>query len=91
LIPTDFSPNAQKAADYAVRLFSDVSELVLVHTYQIPHSGANVLISVQDLLEKRLSIFCNLRKIESSICFQIPNRHYPLKRGLENLKKFFAE
>lgn len=52
LIPTDFSINAQKAAEYAVRLFSDESELVLVHTYQIPHSGANVLISVQDILEK---------------------------------------
>lgn len=52
LIPTDFSPNAQKAADYAVRLFSEESEMVLVHSYQIPHSGANVLISVQDILEK---------------------------------------
>jgi nucleotide-binding universal stress UspA family protein len=52
LIPTDFSPNAQKAVDYAVRLFSDESELVLVHTYQIRHTGANVLISIQDLLEK---------------------------------------
>lgn len=52
LIPTDFSDNAQKAAEYAIRLFVDEAELILIHTYQIPHSGANVLISVQDILEK---------------------------------------
>lgn len=52
LIPTDFSDNAKKAAEYAIRLFADEAELTLVHAYQIPHSGANVLISVQDILEK---------------------------------------
>lgn len=52
LIPTDFSSNAKKAAEYAIMVFGDEAEITLVHAYQIPHSGATVLISVQDIIEK---------------------------------------
>lgn len=52
LIPTDFSDNAKKAMVYAVNLFGTDSKYTLVNGYQVPHSGANMLISIADILEK---------------------------------------
>ncbi len=52
LIPTDFSENASKAAEYAVALFGNSSTYMLVHGYEVPHSGATMLISIADILEK---------------------------------------
>ena len=52
LIPTDFSDNANKAISYAVSLFGMDSNYVLVNGYEVPHSGATMLISIADILEK---------------------------------------
>ncbi|MCF8257847.1 MAG: universal stress protein [Flavobacteriales bacterium] len=52
LIPTDFSPNAHKAAVYALRLFGDSARYTLVNAYQVPHSGNTMLISIADILKR---------------------------------------
>lgn len=52
LIPTDFSDNAQKATDFAITLFGTDATYTLVHSYDVPHSGATMLISIADILEK---------------------------------------
>lgn len=52
LIPTDFSDNAKKAMLYAVKLFGKDSKYTLVNGFEVPHSGANMLISIADILEK---------------------------------------
>ena len=52
LIPTDFSDNANKAMRYAVELFGEDAKYVLVNGYEVPYSGASMLISIADILEK---------------------------------------
>ena len=52
LIPTDFSDNANKAISYAVSLFGTDSNYTLVNGFEVPHSGATMLISIADILEK---------------------------------------
>ncbi len=52
LIPSDFSANAQKAAAYAISLFGAKANYTLVNSYEVPHSGATMLISIADILEK---------------------------------------
>ncbi|MFM1876769.1 MAG: hypothetical protein RL266_2506 [Bacteroidota bacterium] len=52
LIPTDFSENADKAMRYAVELFGEDANYLLVNGYEVPHSGATMLISIADILEK---------------------------------------
>lgn len=62
IIPTDFSDNASKALDYAVNLFGTSSKYTLVNGYEVPHSGANMLISIADILEKdALQLLFDLR------------------------------
>lgn len=52
LIPTDFSDNAKKAMQYAVNLFGTDCKYTLANGYEVPHSGASMLISIADILEK---------------------------------------
>lgn len=52
LVPTDFSDNASQAIDYALLLFGKEAEYQIVNTFEVPHSGLNMLISVADILEK---------------------------------------
>lgn len=52
LIPTDFSDNAQKAVDFAVTIFGADAKYTLVNSYEVPHSGTTMLISIADILEK---------------------------------------
>jgi nucleotide-binding universal stress UspA family protein len=52
LIPTDFSDNAKKAIEYALMLFGTEASYTLLHGYEVPHSGASMLISIADILEK---------------------------------------
>jgi nucleotide-binding universal stress UspA family protein len=53
LIPTDFSDNARKALDYALTLFGDNEpEVVLLNTWQIPHTGVGMLVSIEDILKE---------------------------------------
>ncbi|WP_306640708.1 universal stress protein [Sanyastnella coralliicola] len=51
LIPIDFSENAKVALRYAMLLFGDESpEVVLLNTWQVPHTGTGMLVSIDDLL-----------------------------------------
>ena len=52
LIPTDFSDNAVRAATYALKLFGDKANYTLLNAFEVPHSGATMLISIADILEK---------------------------------------
>lgn len=52
IVPTDFSDNAKKAANYAMALYDESAEIHLVNAFQIPHSGATMLISLNEILEK---------------------------------------
>lgn len=51
VLPTDFSENARNASRYALRLFdSEEVEFTLLNCYAMPHSGADMLISLIDIL-----------------------------------------
>lgn len=52
LIPTDFSANAERAIDFAITVFGSDADYTLVNTFEVPHSGATMLISIADILEK---------------------------------------
>lgn len=50
LVPTDFSDTADRARDYAINLAELLNaEIFLLNTYHIPHSGATVVVDVNDL------------------------------------------
>lgn len=51
VLPTDFSQNARNASIYAIKLFGvDNVEYTLLNCYSMPHSGADMLISLIDIL-----------------------------------------
>ena len=52
LLPTDFSSNAKRAVRYALFVFGDRAKYTLLNTYEVPHAGAPMLISISDILEK---------------------------------------
>ncbi len=53
LVPTDFSDTANKALEFAVKLAKCFdSEIHLLNSYDVPHSGATLMISIDELLEK---------------------------------------
>lgn len=51
LLPTDFSDNATRAIRYALVLFGKDARFTLLNTYEMPHSGATMLISIADVLK----------------------------------------
>ncbi|MCF8464302.1 MAG: universal stress protein [Flavobacteriales bacterium] len=52
LLPTDFSPNAKRAIRYAIFVFGERAKYTLLNTYEVPHAGAPMLISISDILAK---------------------------------------
>ncbi|MFT5723708.1 MAG: nucleotide-binding universal stress UspA family protein [Bacteroidia bacterium] len=53
LLPTDFSENAQQAADFVFRMFdSSGFRLILVHGVAPPRSTPGMMINITDLMEK---------------------------------------
>ncbi|MCF8278504.1 MAG: universal stress protein [Flavobacteriales bacterium] len=52
LIPTDFSDNARQAVDYAIKVFGVKGHYTLANAFEVPHSGATMLISIADILQK---------------------------------------
>ncbi len=53
LIPTDFSANATVAAKYAFELFRNTADsFCILNTYRIPHAGASMLVSIEDILRQ---------------------------------------
>lgn len=71
LIPTDFSDNANKAMRYAVELFGEDANYVLVNGFEVPHSGATMLISIADILEKDSNQLLNETK--NALLKDMPN------------------
>lgn len=63
LIPTDFSPNSRRAAEYAILLFHNSATcLYLMNSYEMPQAGASMLISMEDILKKNSEEeLCNLQ------------------------------
>jgi nucleotide-binding universal stress UspA family protein len=53
LVPTDFSESAGKALDFAINLSKIFdSKVFLVNTYAVPHAGATMMVSIDDLLKQ---------------------------------------
>jgi nucleotide-binding universal stress UspA family protein len=52
LIPSDFSANAKLAEQYAITIFGSDAEYTLLNSFEVPHSGATMLISIADILQK---------------------------------------
>ncbi len=53
LLPTDFSDNAYRAAEYALLLFQGTNtSFYLLNSYEMPQAGASMLISMEDILKK---------------------------------------
>ncbi len=52
LIPTDFSKAATKAVNYALNLAQLTNaKIYLMNTYAVPHAGATMMVSIDDLLK----------------------------------------
>ena len=53
LIPTDFSTTAQTAANFAISIFgTEEINYHLLNCYEEPHTSAEMLVSIRDLLSK---------------------------------------
>lgn len=53
LIPTDFSKASRRATEYAIDfLEGKPTELIFLNSYEPPHMGSGMLISINDILEK---------------------------------------
>lgn len=53
LVPTDFSSAADIALRYALRLAEKFdAELLILNSYEVPHSGATMMVSINDLLQE---------------------------------------
>lgn len=59
LIPSDFSANAGHAVHYAIALFGLDAEYTMLHSFEVPHSGATMLISIADILQKDAEMLLN--------------------------------
>lgn len=82
LIPTDFSNNARQALNYALTLFGDQQpELVLLNTWQIPHTGVGMLVSIEDILreeaERTMEELVEELKAETKATFPINGKVQP--------------
>lgn len=73
LIPTDFSENARAAIDYAFKIFGTAGvEYHIVNVYSEPHTSADMLVSIVDLLEKESK--SDLNKEVDSLRANYPDR-----------------
>lgn len=53
LVPTDFSSAADIALRYAIQLATRfTAKLYILNSYEIPHSGATMMVSINDLLQE---------------------------------------
>jgi nucleotide-binding universal stress UspA family protein len=71
LIPTDFSANATIAAKYAFELFRNTADsFCILNTYRIPHAGASMLVSIEDIL--REESVSGLKELQSQFEGMLP-------------------
>ncbi|MCB9194698.1 MAG: universal stress protein [Flavobacteriales bacterium] len=53
LVPTDFSGAADSAVKFALKISENFnSEVVLLNSFEVPHSGATMMVSINDLLQE---------------------------------------
>lgn len=71
LIPSDFSTNAELAAQYAISVFGLDAEYTLLNSFEVPHSGATMLISIADILQKDAEQLLDAQK--EKLLAQFPN------------------
>ena len=72
LVPTDFSNTADKALKYAIKLaICFDAELHLLNSYDVPHSGATMIINIDNLLEKDSNT--NLELCKNEIASKFPD------------------
>ena len=72
LVPTDFSNTADKALNYAIELaICFDSELHILNSYDVPHSGSTMIINIDDLLEK--DSIKNLEQCKSELKERFPD------------------
>jgi nucleotide-binding universal stress UspA family protein len=92
LIPTDFSESASKAVDYAMSLAQITSaKIYLLNTYAIPHAGATMMVSIDDLLKHESTK--NLAKEEARLKEAFPSievSSYCLPGSLDSVLKDFC-
>ncbi len=75
LLPTDFSETANKALDYAIKLaLKFEAKLHILNTYEMPHTGTTMLVSIEDLLEKES--LKELEKLEAKLKNEHPGLNF---------------
>ncbi|MCI5059162.1 MAG: universal stress protein [Flavobacteriales bacterium] len=71
LLPTDFSKNAFKAAEYAINAFGSEYEYLILNTYKVPYHNAGTLVSIKDILKKEADQ--SLDKFKEDLLDKYPN------------------
>lgn len=75
LLPTDFSLEAKKAADFICTILQGNSaDIYLLNAYQAPHMGSGMLISLDSILEK--DSMSELKKLERQLRSKWANEDY---------------
>jgi nucleotide-binding universal stress UspA family protein len=70
-VPTDFSETAHKALRYAIDIAGKCqSEIMVVHSYEVPHYGASVMVRVDDLVKQDAED--DMNKLETEIRAEFP-------------------
>lgn len=67
LLPTDFSANALRAIKYAFVMYGTSARYTLLNTYEVPHSGTSMLVSISDILkdESQKLMIAELQKLNA--------------------------
>lgn len=72
LVPTDFSSAADIALRYAIKLASRLdAKLFILNSYEVPHSGATMMVSINDLLQEESEK--GLERLKNRVAEDSPN------------------
>lgn len=83
LLPTDFSGNANHAIDYAFNLFGfEGVEYLLLNAFVEPHNSADMLVSLNDILQKQSQD--ELNQAYEQLLEKYPNANINIQKRLEN-------
>jgi len=70
LLPTDFSINAEKARDYALKMFGSEAQFIIVNVFDTPKGPSESLISIADILKEE-----SIQNLKSELAFF--EKNYP--------------
>lgn len=89
LLPTDFSENSKRAIHYALQLFNGAKdEFHLVSAYHLPHAGAVMMTSVEDLMRK--SSMEDMATLENEVRAAFPDLGERLKLDVVHDEPYVA-